>query len=75
MTHIFASTSSLNQGIGHWDTSQVRAMVGMFYYASRFTQGIGGWGMSQVRSMSYMLVGAQASIKASAAGTLHRSAA
>ena len=75
MAHIFVSTSSLNQGIGHWNTSQVRDMIGMFYYASRFTQGIGGWGTSQVRSMSYMLFGAQVSIKASVAGTLRSSAA
>ena len=48
------TTTSFNQPIGNWNTSNVTNMFGMFYQASSFNQDISAWDTSNVTTMNYM---------------------
>jgi gliding motility-associated-like protein len=50
-------TSSFNQNISSWDTSNVTNMSGMFDNARDFNQNIGSWDTSSVTDMSDMFKG------------------
>ena len=54
------STSSFNDDISSWDTSNVTDMSQMFYYASLFNQDISSWDTSSVTDMNNMFIGATA---------------
>ncbi len=41
---MFASATSFNQPIGHWDISTIDDMTSMFYLATSFNQDLSGWG-------------------------------
>lgn len=46
--------SAFNEGISHWDTSNVTNMYQMFSYANVFDQDIGAWDVSKVKNMNEM---------------------
>ena len=52
--------ANFNEGISHWDTSNVTDMGYMFYQAREFNQDIGEWDTSNVTSMRSMFSSASA---------------
>jgi len=60
MKYLFEGHTFFNHPIGHWDTSLVTNMEGMFQQCTKFNQPIGGWNTSSVRNMSEMFDGAEA---------------
>jgi len=57
---LFASQSSFNADIRHWDTSAATTMMSMFQQASSFNQDIGHWDTQQVTNMHYLFYQASA---------------
>jgi surface protein len=53
------SSTSFNDDITSWDTSNVTNMSYMFYYAEEFNQDISSWDTSSVTDMRYMFSGAR----------------
>ena len=51
---MFASATSVNQPIGHWDTHHITDMFGMFSGATSFNQDISTWDVSNVTTMRAM---------------------
>jgi surface protein len=47
-------TTTFNQSISSWDTSNVATMESMFQSASAFNQSISNWNTSKVTNMNYM---------------------
>ncbi len=54
----FSGASSLERGVGHWDTSQVTNMDGLFFQARKFNEDLSQWNTSEVRSMNSLFRGA-----------------
>ncbi|MHA7863054.1 BspA family leucine-rich repeat surface protein [Flagellimonas marinaquae] len=58
MSFMFMNCDNFNGAIGHWDTSNVTNMGGMFFGATVFNQPLvqqpGGWNTSNVTDMTYM---------------------
>jgi surface protein len=52
MSNMFSGTTTFNQPINSWDTSNVTNMYGMFQNAIEFNQDISGWNVSLVTSYS-----------------------
>jgi len=48
MSYMFANSSSFNQAIDRWNTSNVTAMDGMFWRTSSFNQDLSGWCVSLI---------------------------
>ena len=51
-------SSTFNEDISFWDTSNVTRMYYMFYGAPLFNQNIGNWDTSNVSTTSNMFIGA-----------------
>jgi surface protein len=56
-----AAASSFDDDITLWDTSSVKDMSNMFYFASSFNQPIGSWDVAQVTTMFRMFAEAEES--------------
>ena len=54
MNGLFASNTSFNADISHWDTSSVTNTFGMFFKASAFNRDISAWDTSSVINMRQM---------------------
>jgi surface protein len=59
MSDMFLGCEKFNQPIGHWDTSNVTAMISMFKGAKSFNQPIGDWDTSKVYNISRIFEGAE----------------
>ena len=57
---MFRDASTMNQSIGHWNTSNVTNMLDMFNGASAFNQDISAWDTSKVFTMQGMFNNASA---------------
>ncbi|HEY0965238.1 MAG TPA: BspA family leucine-rich repeat surface protein [Candidatus Saccharimonadales bacterium] len=59
MENAFAGAPNFNGNIGHWDTSNITDMSGMFANgATSFNGNIGAWNTGNVTDMSYMFANA-----------------
>lgn len=54
LSNMFKDSTTFNQDITGWDTSNIKDMSYMFYAANAFNQPIGNWNVSNVTSMQAM---------------------